>query len=728
MRGQNHFEQEYGRGGNSFPFFRSDDGLFLSDDDGALSPTPRPQSPSTDSLTALNEPPDQVGEVPEADASATSSDDWQDKFDKRRAKSLPFLTDVAAGSAALPGANVVRRTTRRTIFHRKTTVQTRRKQLAPVIFIGPTTGARLVRNYYPGNDPVNGKFWWQKVPEEVEVQDEKTQQNNKPRPKKFSTKDVGVGSEDEGGSSPTTVSPPAQRRGRPLTAKQWLETFGNDTDQWLASLAPEGKEAEAIRTEETIWVPLPNWFNDLVDDLKLHWEKAEDPQGAVATGKNHETPSVSDARTAETTASSGRTAAAEKTEKRGSTDPSRSPGEQLLPPAYRLSAPPKNLSGPAGFRNILPFRNVSPAEAYAVPWNVLIFASLLRSGYSRRRTGNIFYDWRKGPQEWAADGTFEQGKMILELYRARFGKPAILISWSMGGVFVHAFLDWLEKSVGAEELARVVGQYEEVEEVLGKEMRRQGGEQHEGRGEEPMTRPPQYGEDVGSVASEDEGTTASVGNSSGVLRTSVGAAVASTPDGVPASTNVDPVPQRDLRPEPPPRQEQMTPQTRLARRYKAQHIAHWTTIAAPFGGSAQAFHCSLMASARSATWMWVGNVMPWIKSDDLRLIVASWPGSAALQPQPGFQPKRADSVVRDGRGNIIARFEGVIALQRSLVAVDEEGEMLLEPLEATKIITADAGERAAGTKSMMNRRRTWAGEDDGSSPSYPGGQKVGSML
>ncbi|CAD7975809.1 unnamed protein product [Amoebophrya sp. A25] len=104
------------------------------------------------------------------------------------------------------------------------------------------------------------------------------------------------------------------------------------------------------------------------------------------------------------------------------------------------------------------FRDISPAEGYAVPWTLLMFASMMRIGYSRRRVGNIFYDWRKAPLQWEVDGTFEQARLMVELYRARFGKPVVLLSWSQGGRFVHSFLDWLERSVPMDEMLLICGQ------------------------------------------------------------------------------------------------------------------------------------------------------------------------------------------------------------------------------------------------------------------------------
>ncbi|CAD7944802.1 unnamed protein product [Amoebophrya sp. A120] len=138
--------------------------------------------------------------------------------------------------------------------------------------------------------------------------------------------------------------------------------------------------------------------------------------------------------------------------------------ENYLPTSYKLhqrefKLHSSNHSGCSALRNILPFREVSPAEGYAVPWNVLMFAHLMRQGYTRRRVGNLFYDWRKSALEWEQDGTFAQAKLTLELYRARYNKPAVLISWSQGGRFVHSFLDWLERTCDREELAKICAQY-----------------------------------------------------------------------------------------------------------------------------------------------------------------------------------------------------------------------------------------------------------------------------
>jgi hypothetical protein len=113
-------------------------------------------------------------------------------------------------------------------------------------------------------------------------------------------------------------------------------------------------------------------------------------------------------------------------------------------------------------------------------------------GYKDEQAGNLFYDWRMGPEYWEHqryDGkyevaqrrkgerngqgleseeenqlvemhklkyrsvenqglsAFERSKKTIEDYRKKFAKGVILISISMGGAYLHNFLAWIERDL-----------------------------------------------------------------------------------------------------------------------------------------------------------------------------------------------------------------------------------------------------------------------------------------
>ena len=68
-----------------------------------------------------------------------------------------------------------------------------------------------------------------------------------------------------------------------------------------------------------------------------------------------------------------------------------------------------------------------------------------QTNFPRNFPSQIFYDWRKGYELFEQDGSFAQAKTVFELYAALYSKPCITISWSMGGVFLSFFMDWIER-------------------------------------------------------------------------------------------------------------------------------------------------------------------------------------------------------------------------------------------------------------------------------------------
>lgn len=64
------------------------------------------------------------------------------------------------------------------------------------------------------------------------------------------------------------------------------------------------------------------------------------------------------------------------------------------------------------------------------------------AGYNESRPplGVQFYDFRKSPFEWRAEGLFEQLKNTIETLVNRQKRAAIILSHSMGGSFLHHFL------------------------------------------------------------------------------------------------------------------------------------------------------------------------------------------------------------------------------------------------------------------------------------------------
>ncbi len=76
-------------------------------------------------------------------------------------------------------------------------------------------------------------------------------------------------------------------------------------------------------------------------------------------------------------------------------------------------------------------------------------------GYQPEEMGNWYYDFRLGPEIWAQDGSFQRLKTQVEMYYNQSNpiaasgetvsaKRVILVSISMGGPVIQAFLYWLE--------------------------------------------------------------------------------------------------------------------------------------------------------------------------------------------------------------------------------------------------------------------------------------------
>ena len=86
-------------------------------------------------------------------------------------------------------------------------------------------------------------------------------------------------------------------------------------------------------------------------------------------------------------------------------------------------------------------------------------------GYTRSQWGNWYFDFRRGPNEYAVDGTFAKLKKQIEIYYQQAngatgaGAPGdeedaqpklrvVLVSVSMGGPVIHAFFNWIEQTLG----------------------------------------------------------------------------------------------------------------------------------------------------------------------------------------------------------------------------------------------------------------------------------------
>jgi hypothetical protein len=92
---------------------------------------------------------------------------------------------------------------------------------------------------------------------------------------------------------------------------------------------------------------------------------------------------------------------------------------------------------------------------YKVLWDALVEnAESMSKGkpysYSRanfHQFGNLFYDFRKGPTEWAKDGTFAKTKKNIETYADALnkGKPAVIVTLSEGGTFFHWFMRFISE-------------------------------------------------------------------------------------------------------------------------------------------------------------------------------------------------------------------------------------------------------------------------------------------
>ncbi|CAD7929624.1 unnamed protein product [Amoebophrya sp. A120] len=97
-------------------------------------------------------------------------------------------------------------------------------------------------------------------------------------------------------------------------------------------------------------------------------------------------------------------------------------------------------------------------------WNTLLWGNLTEKlGYDNRQAGVVAYDWRKGPEEFAADGTFVRVQQTIEYYyKHNENTKVALLSISMGCPFLLWFLHWVDRTRGEEEGKRWKDTYLEV--------------------------------------------------------------------------------------------------------------------------------------------------------------------------------------------------------------------------------------------------------------------------